>query len=59
MRVYGRSINNLEFERSVRMGSRSHWIDILISRDGQPAAVVECKRVSETKLEKAMEQAIS
>jgi hypothetical protein len=59
IRAYGISISNIEFERSVRMGSRPHWIDILVSREGRPFVVVECKRASVTNLEEAMEQALS
>ena len=59
IRAYGISITNIDFERPVRMGSRPHWIDILVSRDGKPSVVVECKKPSGGNLDKAMEQAIS
>jgi hypothetical protein len=59
IRAYGVAVTDIEFERPVRMGSRSHWIDILISRGGKPAVVVECKKPSDRNLEKGMEQALS
>jgi predicted type IV restriction endonuclease len=59
VRAYGISVANIEFERPVRMGSRPHWIDILVLRDGKPSVVVECKKPSDRKAEKAMEQAVS
>jgi len=41
------------------MGSRPHWIDILVSREGKPSVVVECKKPADGKTDKAMEQAVS
>jgi len=59
IRAYGISIASIELERAVRMGSRPHWIDILVSCNGKPVAVVECKTPSERNLKKGMAQALS
>ena len=59
MRAYGVMISDLEFEHSVRIGSKRYRIDILIWRDGTPWAVVECKKTSHTKHKDALEQAKS
>ena len=59
IRAYGIAVTNIEFERPVRMGSRPHWIDILVSREGKPSVVVECKKASDRNAAKAMEQSVS
>src|SRR5258706_10790323 len=59
IRAYCISITSIELERRVRMGSRPHWIDILVSREGRPLVVVECKKPSERNLKKGMAQALS
>lgn len=59
IRAYGISIGDIEFERQVRVGSKIYRIDILVSQNGRPWAVVECKEPSYTKHEDAMAQAIS
>lgn len=59
IRTYGIAVINIEFERPVRMGSRPHWIDILVSREGKPSVVVECKKPSDRNADKALEQAVS
>src|SRR5437667_457000 len=59
IRSYGISVANIEFERPVRMGSRNHWIDILVSREGKPSMVVECKKQSDQRADKGMDQALS
>jgi hypothetical protein len=59
LRAYGVNIAEIEFEHPVRVGSKNYRIDILISRRGAPAAVVECKPRDFTKHSQAMAQAIS
>jgi len=59
IRAYGIKASNIEFERPVRMGSRNHWIDILVSNDGRPSVVVECKAPSNRKADEGMDQALS
>lgn len=59
LRAYGIPIGNIEFERKVRIGSKTYEIDILVCRDGKPWIVVECKEPAHTKHVAAMEQAVS
>lgn len=59
IRAYGIKVSALGFERSVKVGSKTYRIDILVCRDGVPAVVVECKPRSFTKHEEAMAQAVS
>jgi hypothetical protein len=59
IRAYGICITDIEFERQVKVGSKSYRIDILVSRRGEPWAVVECKEPGYTKHEGGMAQAIS
>jgi hypothetical protein len=58
MRAYGFSINDLNFEAQVRVGSKTCRIDILVLRDGMPWIVVECKAPNSGG-DKAIEQALS
>ena len=58
MRAYGFSINDLNFEAQVQVGSKTYRIDILVHRNGVPWIVVECKAPN-GKGDKAIEQAIS
>ena len=57
--TYGISINNIEIERPVRVGTRTHRADIVVHRDGSPYMVIECKRWKNKKIEKGVDQAIS
>ncbi|MCP5521282.1 MAG: type I restriction enzyme HsdR N-terminal domain-containing protein [Verrucomicrobiales bacterium] len=59
IRAYGISVADIEFERQVKVGSKSYRIDILVSRCGKPWLVVECKERKDKKPEKSMAQAIS
>jgi hypothetical protein len=59
IRAYGINIGELEFERPVRVGSKSYRIDILISRRKVPWVVVECKEPKHTKIEEGVSQGIS
>lgn len=58
MRAYGFSVNDLNFETQVQIGSKSYRIDILVLRNGTPWIVVECKAPNATS-NNAIEQAIS
>ena len=59
IRAYGIPINDLDFEHSVSIGSRTYRIDIVILQCGKPWAVVECKKREHIKHDHAMDQAIS
>lgn len=59
IRAYGIPIGNLEFERTVRVGSKQYRIDVLVSKDGRPWLVVECKRQEDGRHGAASEQAMS
>lgn len=59
IRCYGILASNLEFERPVRIGSKTYRIDILVQRSGKPWIVVECKERANKTPEKTTEQAIS
>lgn len=59
IRAYGLSVANLDFERTVKVGSVNYRIDILVHVDGRPWAVIECKERSYTKHDKGLEQAVS
>jgi hypothetical protein len=58
MRAYGFSVNDLNFEAQVQVGSKTYRIDILVLRDGMPWIVVECKAPNYGS-GKAIEQAVS
>jgi hypothetical protein len=59
IRAYGFQVTDITFEHSVRVGSKTYRIDILICREDKPWIVVECKRQEHTKHEQGLEQAIS
>lgn len=59
IRTYGVSINDIEFEREVKVGSKTYRVDIIVSRRGQLSVVVECKPRGHKKHGEAMSQAIS
>lgn len=59
MRAYGVAITELEFERQVRVGSKTYRIDILVSRNGSPWVVVEGKERGHKNHAGGMKQAIS
>lgn len=59
IRAYGIHVQELEFERSVKIGSQTYWIDILVLLRGQPWIVVECKKIGHKKASDAMAQAKS
>ena len=57
--TYGVSINNIEIERKVKVGTRNHWADIVILRENVPYVVIECKRWENKKIAAGVDQAIS
>jgi hypothetical protein len=59
IRAYGIAITEMEFERPVRVGSKTYRIDILVSRGGMPWLAVECKKPARAKPEEGIAQAIS
>lgn len=59
IRAYGVFITDMQFERPVRVGSKTYRIDILVSKGGDPWIIVECKEPSYAKHGNGMAQAIS
>jgi len=59
IRAYQIPLTALEFESSVKVGSKTYRIDILVRRESRPWIVVECKESSFKKGEDAIRQAIS
>jgi len=59
LRAYGIAISEIAFERPVRVGSKKYSIDILVSHQGVPFIVVECKLRTDAKAADGMAQAIS
>ena len=59
IRHYGLFVSDLEFERPVKVGSKTYRIDVLVNRNGFPWIVVECKEANFKKHADAMAQAIS
>lgn len=59
IRTYGIRIDEIEFERQVKIGSKRYRIDILVTRNGRPWVVVECKRRNVNKPVEGIAQAIS
>jgi hypothetical protein len=59
IRAYGIPITDLEFERPVRVGSKTYRIDILVSRCGVPWGIIECKEPGHDKPAEGIAQAIS
>lgn len=57
--TYGISINNIEIEKTVKIGTQNRFADIVVLREDQSYVVVECKRWENNKIEAGMDQAIS
>ena len=57
--TYGIHINNIEIERSVKVGTRTYYADIVIQKDNTPYVVIECKRRKNKKVHKGIDRAIS
>lgn len=57
--TYGYHINDLQFEKPVKVGRRTHYADIVIYRNQKPLIAIECKRMDDTKRDDGIKQAIS
>lgn len=57
--TFGANINNLKIEAPVRVGTKTHYADIIIYKNHTPLIVIECKRKEDNKCETAFDQAIS
>lgn len=57
--TYGVSIQNIQIEQSVKVGTRTHFADIVILKQNLPYVVIECKRRGDNKVEAGLDQAIS
>jgi Type I restriction enzyme R protein N terminus (HSDR_N) len=57
--TYGISINSIQIERQVKVGTRTHFADIVILQEKAPVVVIECKRWDEKKRSQGMQQALS
>ena len=57
--TYGVSINNIEIERPVKVGTRNHRADIVVLRESVPYVVIECKKWDDKKEEQGTQQALS
>jgi hypothetical protein len=57
--TYGVHINDIEIEKPVKVGTRTHRADIIISQNQVPYIVIECKRQEEDDLSSCLDQAIS
>ncbi|MCO6452625.1 MAG: type I restriction enzyme HsdR N-terminal domain-containing protein [Caldilineales bacterium] len=56
---YGFHINNIEFEKPVKVGRRTHYADIVVFNNHKPYIVIECKRRDESKIADGLKQAVS
>ena len=57
--TYGISINDIEVERPVRVGTRNHRADVVILIEGAPLVVIECKRREDDDIAQGISQAVS
>jgi len=57
--TYGIAINNIQLERPVRVGTRTHRVDIVILLESAPYVVIECKKWDDKKRKQGMQQAVS
>lgn len=57
--TYGICINNIEIERSVKVGTRNHRADIVILRESRPYVVIECKKFDDKHKTRGLQQALS
>lgn len=57
--TYGININQIEVEVPIRVGTRTHYADIVVYKDLVPYIVIECKREETKSLKVALDQAIS
>lgn len=56
---YSICINNIEIERPVKVGTRTHRADIVVLRESAPYVVIECKKWDDKHKGRGMQQAIS
>lgn len=56
--TYGVNINDISIEVPVKVGTRTHYADVVIHQAHSPSIVIECKSERENAV-KALEQAIS
>lgn len=59
IRSYGVDIRDIKIEYPVRVGTRTHRADIVVTLGNRPFVVVECKARGSAKHDEAMEQSIS
>ncbi len=57
--TYSVHINNIEVEKPVKVGTRTHRADIVVYQDHIPYVIIECKKQDDRKLEQGLEQAVS
>ena len=57
--TFGVNINNIQVEVPVKVGTRTHYADIVIYDNKKPIVVIECKRKEDNKPENSTDQAIS
>lgn len=57
--TYGELVSNLDIERPVRVGTRTHYADIVVLKNHVPFIVIECKRQEDKKIDNCISQAIS
>lgn len=57
--TYGISINNIQIERPVKVGTRTHRADIVILHESAPFVVIECKKWGDKYIGRGMQQALS
>jgi len=58
-RTYGINVNNIQIERSVKIGTRTLRADIVILNNGNPCIVIECKARETKAHDDGMNQGIS
>lgn len=57
--TYGELVRNIRIEWPVRVGTRTHFADIVVLRNHVPHVVIECKRWEDEKVDRCISQAIS
>lgn len=57
--TYAVHIGNIEVEKPVKVGTRTHYADIVIYQEHIPHVVIECKNQDNKAQDKSLEQAIS
>lgn len=56
---FGENINNIKLEIPVKVGTRTHFADIVLYENHIPNIVIECKRKEDADFKTALNQAIS